>query len=145
MMGLADKIPTNKTTLADFCKRIELCESLQELTYIASLAARSLTRADGSSFIIREDDLCCYSDEDAISSLWKGKRFPLYSYVSGWAMVHNEVVTIGDIFTDGRVPLEAYKPTFVKSLLMIPITQQEAIGALGIYWLRKHNPDMLSY
>jgi hypothetical protein len=38
-------------------------------------AARELTAADGATVVLREGDLCFYADENAISSLWKGRSF----------------------------------------------------------------------
>ena len=70
----------------------------------------------------------------AIEPLWKGSRFPLENCVSGWAMHHRESVVIPDIYIDERVPHEAYRPTFVKSMVMVPIRKVDPIGAIGNYW-----------
>ena len=35
---------------------------------------------------------------------------------------------------DERIPHDAYRPTFVKSLVMTPIGRDEPIGAIGCYW-----------
>ncbi|MGH7795526.1 MAG: sensor histidine kinase, partial [Candidatus Binatia bacterium] len=43
-----------------------------------------------------------------------------------------------DIYNDHRVPLDAYKPTFVKSLAIVPIRSEEPIGAIGAYWASNH-------
>jgi two-component system CheB/CheR fusion protein len=53
-------------------------------------------------------------------------------------MLNKKPVAIEDIFTDPRIPIEAYKPTFVKSLAMVPIRQADPIGAIGNYWANKH-------
>ncbi|UUX95089.1 ATP-binding protein [Aquabacterium sp. J223] len=34
------------------------------------------------------------------------------------------------------MPLDAYRPTFVKSLVMVPIRPDDPIGAIGTYWAR---------
>jgi len=111
---------------------------LSEVTAIVRKAARDLTGADGATFILRDGDQCYYADENAISPLWKGQRFPMKNCVSGWAMLHEESVIIEDIYTDDRVPVEAYRPTFVKSMLMVPIRQKNPIGAIGNYWASQH-------
>ncbi|HET7488990.1 MAG TPA: diguanylate cyclase [Acidimicrobiales bacterium] len=104
---------------------------------IVRRAARELSGADGATFVLRDGDKCFYADEDAIAPLWKGQRFPLEACVSGWAMTHRQPVVIGDIYADDRVPAEAYRPTFVKSLVMVPIRSDDPIGAIGTYWARK--------
>ena len=110
------------------------------VTGIARDAARSLTGADGSTFVLRDGDQCYYADENAIEPLWKGKRFPLEACVSGWVMNHARSATIPDIYDDPRVPTEAYRPTFVKSMAMVPIRREAPIGAIGNYWARLHTP-----
>jgi two-component sensor histidine kinase len=105
---------------------------------VTTHAARSLVHADGVTFVLREDDLCYYADEDAIGPLWKGKRFPISACISGWVMEHGKAAVVPDIKLDGRIPQDAYSSTFVKSLAMVPIRQDEPIGAMGAYWARTH-------
>jgi putative two-component system response regulator len=38
------------------------------------------------------------------------------------------------------IPHDAYRPTFVKSLAMVPIRQQDPLGAIGNYWATRHRP-----
>lgn len=101
-------------------------------------AARRLTGADGATFVLREEENCYYADEDAIAPLWKGRRFPLSACVSGWVMTHRQPAVVEDVFDDPRVPAEAYRPTFVKSLAVVPIREDDPIGAIGNYWARPH-------
>lgn len=53
----------------------------------------------------------------------------------------NGKVAIGDIMNDVRIPIDAYKPTFVRSLVMIPVRQQAPVAAIGAYWKTKHTAD----
>jgi len=101
-------------------------------------AVRELTGADGATLVLREDGHCHYVDEDAIGPLWKGQRFPLESCISGWAMLHAQPVAIEDIYADPRIPYAAYRPTFVKSLAMVPIGREHPVGAIGCYWAERH-------
>lgn len=101
-------------------------------------AARELTRADGVTFVLREGPMVHYADEDAIAPLWKGRRFPATACISGWAMLHRESVVIEDIYADPRIPHDAYRPTFVQSLAMVPIRREDPLGAIGAYWARPH-------
>lgn len=96
--------------------------------------ARGLVGADGIAVILREDEQCWYVEEDAMGPLWKGKRFPLASCISGWAMLHRESIVIEDIRKDERIPQELYRDTFVRSLLMVPVRSNDPIGAIGAYW-----------
>lgn len=102
-------------------------------------AARELVRADGATFVLRDDDKCYYVDEDAIEPLWRGQRFPLEACISGWAMLNKQAVWIPDIYADDRIPHAAYRPTFVKSLAMTPIRTAEPLGSIGTYWAHQHS------
>ena len=101
-------------------------------------AARELTQADGVTFVLRQGQYCYYADEDAIGPLWKGKRFPLETCISGWAMLNKTYAAIPDIYMDERIPHDAYRPTFVKSLIMMPVRREEPIAAIGAYWASHH-------
>lgn len=122
-------------------QQISAARSLEEIIPLATHAAREGSGAEGVSFVLREGDRCYYADEDAISPLWKGRRFPMSDCVSGWAMHHRLAVVIPDIMLDARVPHDAYKPTFVRSLVMVPIRSMDPVGAIGAYWSSIHQPD----
>lgn len=36
------------------------------------------------------------------------------------------------------MPHAAYRPTFVKSLAMMPVRDRDPIAAIGVYWATKH-------
>jgi two-component system CheB/CheR fusion protein len=112
--------------------------SLDDVTRIVRSSARELTHADGVSFVLMEDGNCYYADEDAIAPLWKGSRFPLQSCISGWSMLNRQIAVIPDIYLDPRIPHEAYRPTFVKSLVMVPVRESDPIAAIGAYWAHSH-------
>lgn len=88
--------------------------------------------------MLKDGTYCYYADEDAIAPLWKGSRFPMSSCISGWVMMNRTPAVIPDIFADPRIPIEAYRPTFVKSLAMVPIRLDAPIAAIGNYWASKH-------
>jgi signal transduction histidine kinase len=119
-------------------QELSLARTLDAVMAVVRRAARELTGADGASFILRDGNKCFYADEDAIGPLWKGQRFPMSACVSGWVMLHRKPALIPDIFDDPRVPVDAYRPTFVKSLVMVPIRTREPIGAIGTYWAGRH-------
>ncbi len=113
---------------------LSLARTLAGIQEVVRHAAREIAGADGATFVLRESGKCYYADEDAIGPLWKGQRFPLSACVSGWAMLNRKPAIVPDIYDDPRVPVTAYRPTFVKSLVMVPIRSQDPIGAIGTYW-----------
>jgi putative nucleotidyltransferase with HDIG domain len=126
--------------LVDAVQALSLARSVAEIQAIVRSAARRLTGADGATFVLRDGEYCFYADEDAISPLWKGQRFPMGTCNSGWAMKNRLPVAIEDIYADDRIPHEAYRPTFVKSLAMVPIRTMDPVGAIGNYWAESHQP-----
>ncbi|PMB22383.1 sensor histidine kinase [Fischerella thermalis] len=119
-------------------QELSLARSLEEITAIVRVAARELTNADGATFVLLEKDMCYYAEENAIQPLWKGKRFPINVCIGGWCMQHKQQVIIEDVYGDERIPFEAYQPTFIKSLVMVPIRKEAPIGAIGNYWATPH-------
>jgi GAF domain-containing protein len=107
---------------------------------IVRTAARRLTGADGISVVLKKDDRVHYIDEDAVSPLWKGQDFPIEACISGWAIMNRQTVVISDIFGDPRIPLEAYRTTFVKSLAMAPVGMPDPTAAIGAYWATQRRP-----
>lgn len=122
-------------------KQLSLTRNLDDIMAIVRHAARDLTGADGATFILRDGDKCHYADEDAIGPLWKGQRFPMKACISGWVMMNAMPVLIEDIYTDARIPIDLYRPTFVKSLAMVPIRTESPIGAIGNYWAVQRQPE----
>ncbi len=124
--------------LVSVVQELSFARSLSAIQEIVRRAARALTGADGATFVLREGDECHYADEDAIAPLWKGMRFPMQACVSGWSMLHREAAVIPDIYADPRIPADAYRRTFVKSLVMVPIRSLDPVGAIGTYWATPH-------
>ncbi len=113
---------------------------LQTVQQIVRSAAREINGADGATFVLRDGDFCHYADEDAIQPLWKGRRFPMATCISGWAMKHRRPAVIPDISVDARILQDVYRSTFVKSLVMVPIRADAPIGAIGNYWATPRVP-----
>jgi diguanylate cyclase (GGDEF)-like protein len=124
-------------------QELSLARSLPDIQRIVRTGARELTGCDGATFVLRDSDFCYYADEDAIAPLWKGSRFPIDICISGWAMLNRDAAIIPDIFCDPRIPQTLYRPTFVKSLVMVPIRKLNPIGAIGNYWAYQHQPSEL--
>jgi signal transduction histidine kinase len=123
-------------------RRLSITRSWQEIIEIVTHAARTLLHADGITFVLREGENCHYVEEDAISPLWKDRRFPLDACISGWCMTERKSAVVPDIYQDNRIPQDAYRPTFVRSLAMVPVRQDDPIAAIGAYWARTREiPD----
>jgi len=52
-------------------------------------------------------------------------------------------VSINDIYQDSRIPIDTYKATSVRSLAMVPLPQDQPIGAIGVHWsvMREASPE----
>ena len=118
----------------DYRAALRAASDLRRVGEIVRSAARTAADADGATFVLRDGDLCFYADEDAIAPLWKGQRFPMSECISGWAMLAKQSTCVRDIELDDRIPIEAYRPTFVRSLIMVPIDRHRPVGAIGAYW-----------
>jgi signal transduction histidine kinase len=127
--------------LVGVVKQLSQSPDLPAIMAVVRRAARELTGADGATFVLRDGDQCFYADEDAIGPLWKGQRFPMHSCISGWAMLHRQPAVVENIFADARIPVSAYQPTFVRSVVMVPIRALDPIGAIGTYWAVQRRPD----
>ncbi|WP_269531340.1 ATP-binding protein [Chitinimonas sp. BJYL2] len=148
-----DRVPANvdgthwhwlmrcQSRLVEVVKQLSMARKLDDVTTLVRKVARELVLADGASFVIAEGEQCFYADEDAISQLWKGRRFPKEACISGWAMDHRRQVVIPDIRADARIPLDVYLPTFVYSMVMTPVRQQDPIAAIGVYWAYPYTPS----
>jgi len=125
--------------IAAIVRRLTKADSLTEVMEIATHAARTLLAADGVTFVLRDGDRCYYAEEDAISPLWKGKRFSMDDCISGWCMTERQAIAIPDIYKDARIPVDAYRSTFVRSLAMAPVREDDPIAAMGAYWSQLKN------
>lgn len=121
-------------SLVGVVQELSAARHLSAVMDIVRHAARELTGADGATFVLRDGDQCHYVEEDAIEPLWKGSRFPMRICISGWVMMNRAPVVIENIFADPRIPIDAYRPTFVRSLAMVPIRADDPVGAIGNYW-----------
>jgi two-component system CheB/CheR fusion protein len=119
--------------------RLQTAIDIEAVIEVVRSAARGIFSADGVTFVLRDGELCHYVEEDAISPLWKGQRFPMAACISGWSMLNGQTVAISDVFTDPRIPHDAYRRTFVKSLIMTPVNAPSPIAAIGAYWQEKRH------
>ena len=126
--------------LVDVVQELSLARSLDAVMQIVRKAARRVSGADGATFVLRDGEMCYYAEEDAVAPLWKGQRFPLSVCLSGWVMLNRQPAIIPDIYVDPRIPLDAYRPTFVRSLVMVPIRTMAPLGAIGNYWAERRQP-----
>lgn len=126
--------------LLDIARELSTALDFQSVFKTVRSAARGLSGADGACIVLREGDFCSYVDEDAIETLWKGRKFKMSECISGWVMANRELAAIEDVAKDPRIPQDVYRKTFVKSLLMAPVGREKPIGAIGVYWAEPHKP-----
>jgi response regulator RpfG family c-di-GMP phosphodiesterase len=119
-------------------QRLSLVRSLPQIEEIVCSAARRLTGADGAAFVLEAHGECLYAEEDSVAPLWKGQRFPISACDAGWAMLNHEAAVIPDVYADRRVTQDAYRPTYVRSLAVVPIRKRDPLGAIGSYWAEPH-------
>jgi GAF domain-containing protein len=136
--GVASKRFTGRQRVASFRDQLASICSLEDVMEIVTHTGRILLDADGITLVIRDGDLCYYAEENAISPLWKGQRFPMSACISGWCMLEGRSVAIADIYADPRIPADAYRPTFVKSLAMVPVGGAAPCAAMGAYWASRY-------
>ena len=110
-----------------------------ELLSIVRTAAGKVAQADGIAIALRQGEFTYYADEDAISPLWKGRRFPLNECVSGWAMLNLQTAVVPDVSADERVTFREYQSTFVRSLVVVPV---DSDAAVGVYWAKPRAPGL---
>ena len=127
--------------LVETIEQLSLARTVEDIASVVLSAARRLSGADGVTFVLREGESCRYLDEEAIGPLWKGRSFPLSACISGWAMLTGQTAVIPDIYLDPRIPHDAYRPTFVRSLVMTPVRATEPLAAIGAYWAQTRTPS----
>jgi len=120
--------------LTEAMARLSRANSIDELVTVLRECARKIARCDGVTVIRRTGDRVAYIAEDAMSPLWSGSDFPIENCISGLAIVEARPIHIPDIYEDDRVPVDAYRPTFVRSMSMYPIGLMGPSMAMGAYW-----------
>lgn len=127
-------------TLVETVEDLSAARNIDQIAAVIRSSARRISGADGVAFVLRDGDRCWYLDEDAIGPLWKGRRFPMTACISGWAMLNRQTAVIPDIYADPRIPHDAYRATFVKSLVVTPVRPADPIAAIGAYWSVERRP-----
>lgn len=104
----ADPFASDKP-LVRALRALTRARSVGQVGTIIRQHARRLLNADGATFVVREGDICYYADEDAIAPLWKGQR------------LHSSVCA-----------------SFIKSLAIVPVRDDDPVAAIGVYWSVAH-------
>jgi two-component system, cell cycle sensor histidine kinase and response regulator CckA len=139
----AAAIPQSKhwISLLGYIEMLSAAGDFEHIIKCVREHARRISQADGASFVLRDGDQCYYIEEDAAGPLWKGRRFPMAACISGWCMIHRKTAVIPNVYDDPRIPHDIYRPTFVKSLIMVPIRTADPMGAIGFYWAKERSFD----
>ncbi|MET3528510.1 HWE histidine kinase domain-containing protein [Phenylobacterium koreense] len=140
--GLAELDPRGGVSmLLEMIEALSDARTVVEVAAVVRTFARRVSGADGVTFVLRDGDECHYLEEDAIAPLWKGRRFPMDQCISGWVMRNGRSAVIPDIYADPRTPQDAYRPTFVKSMVMTPVRPKDPVAAIGAYWAQVRTPS----
>lgn len=126
--------------LIESVKQLAAAQTIENVQQIVTDAGRKLVNSDGSAIVFMDDGECYYAYENTLEPLWQGNRFPAEECISGWVMMNQQPAIIDDVYSDPRIPVEIYKPTYVKSLVMVPVTGIEVIGAIGNYFKNRYLP-----
>lgn len=123
-------------------RSLSLARDLEAIARLIRTGARTLTRADGATLILRDGDSCLYLDQDpgGISPPWKGRRLPMGQCISGWVMRQGQPAVVPNIHLDNRLEGDHYTALGIRSLVMVPIHRQSPVGAIGCYWGDYHQP-----
>ncbi|MDH7640931.1 hybrid sensor histidine kinase/response regulator [Sphingomonas oryzagri] len=126
-------------------ERLATARSMKAVVDVLRTTAREIAGAEGIAVVLRDGEFCHYAAEDAVGALWTGQRFPMVNCISGWAMMNRQTVAIPDIRLDDRIPQAAYAPTFVRSLVMVPVGTPRPVAAIGAYWsdVRDHDAETI--
>src|SRR2546426_4712294 len=116
---------------------VTLLEVVRQLLSVA----REVSGAGGVTFALRDGAQCSFADESAIAPLWKGRRVPMATCLAGWVMLNAQAVALEDIYADPRISADAYRSTFVQSLVVVPVRREAPVAAIGAYWARRHRAD----
>jgi GAF domain-containing protein len=128
---IADLLQDDRDLAAALCT----ATSLTGLAQTVRAAATGRLDCFGASLILLDGDKCFYADEDPMAPVWAGQRFPLAEYLACWAVLHDQPVVINDIDYDERVPPQAYRSSYVRSMVAVPIPGSGGpAGAIGAYW-----------
>ena len=124
--------------LLEASRLLARARDVREIAQCVCGLVKRLVGADGVTFVLSEGELVYYAEEESPERLWKGRRFPAKQCISGWAIMNRQTAVSEDIYADPRIPINAYRPTFVRSLAMVPIGHEEPLGSIGVYWARNH-------
>ena len=128
---IADLFEQDRDLAAALCTTNSLTELAQRVR------AAVIGRLDcfGASLVLLDGEQCFYADEDPIAPVRVGQRFPLPECLACWAVLHDQPVVINDVDYDERVPPQAYRSSYVRSMVAVPIPGSRGVaGAIGAYW-----------
>lgn len=126
--------PDKLARLVRAAQDLSRARSLKDVQDVVGIAARDLADADGATLILRDGDEGYYANGDATGTLRNGRGFAMETRVSSWSMTRGEPIVIEDVTSADGVPIDTYRPTCVRSMVMVPIRPDGPLGAIGLYW-----------
>ncbi len=137
---------TNLQRLVVVIQQLSFTHDMNSLAHLVSTAAQLLVSADSTVFALREDDKVRCVAEQAAVPFFRDMVIPLTMGVSGWTITNRQAVAIDDISVDSRISKELYKNSGICSQIMVPIRQEDPVGAVGAFWNTPHSatPDEIA-
>ena len=120
---------------ADLAEALCTAASLTALARTVRSAVTDRLGSLGSSLVLIDGDQCFHADEDPIAPVWAGQRFPVTECLACWVILNDQPVVTGDVDLDERVPPQAYRSVYVRSMAAVPIPGPRGpAGAIDAYW-----------
>jgi GAF domain-containing protein len=128
---IAELLEDDRDLAATLCA----ANSLTELARTVRAAVTGRLGCAGASLVLVDGDQCFHADEDPIAPVWAGQRLPVTDCLACWALLHDQLLVISDVEFDERVPPQAYRSAYVRSMVAVPIPGPGGpAGVIGAYW-----------
>ena len=138
---LSARYASSMAYLVDVARAASEVRDVPALARVITSAARELLGSDGATFLLRDGDDGQIVEQSAATKVWKGRRFPLTSTITGTAVLTGQPVIVADMEADPRIPGKGRTPDLIGSLLVVPIRVNAPLGAIAINWMQRRQPS----
>lgn len=133
--------PPGIPVLISAIQELSVARSRAEIHRAIKKAARRVNGADGSTLAVRSGELCVYVEQDGIGPDITGRKVPLGTCISGWAIANRCPAVVDDVRSDGRVGPDGFGPGSATSVVVVPVRVSDPVAAIANYWLGRHPPS----
>lgn len=125
----------------EWLNRLANAKSQQELTALATAAARSILDADGATLTVREGEDCYVAGADGVTMECVGHRLKVSECGCGLVLLTGKPLIVADLHSDNRPHFDWLRDQPQKAFAIIPIGQGPVVGTLAAYWNRVHQVE----